>query len=142
MCVCVCNAHTSDVAGGCSEVVLSPTQDSFFQSHMYANFGDLGAAVKGMLEEFSSERKTHENISSIGTDSGAVARGERCVCTDAVRERSYYVRGCDPCVGLARAEDMQRFVASYPAFRQKNNIVSKHVAIVSELARLVEKQSA
>jgi hypothetical protein len=36
---------------------------------------------------------------------------------------------------------MQRFVASYPAFRQKNNIVSKHVALVSELARLVEAQS-
>jgi hypothetical protein len=43
---------------------------------------------------------------------------------------------------LFPTEDMQRFVASYPAFRQKNNIVSKHVAIVSELARLVERQSA
>jgi hypothetical protein len=41
---------------------------------------------------------------------------------------------------MCAAEDMQRFVASYPAFRQKNNIVSKHVAIVSELARLVERQ--
>ena len=36
---------------------------------------------------------------------------------------------------------MQRFVASYSAFRQKNNIVSKHVALVSELARLVEVHS-
>jgi hypothetical protein len=42
---------------------------------------------------------------------------------------------------VVTAEDMQRFVSSYPAFRQKNNIVSKHVAIVSELARLVDRNS-
>ncbi len=71
-CMCACVLCAPRVVGRvlavlrCSEVVLSPTQDAFFQSHMYANFGDLGAAVKGMLEEFSSERKTHENISSIG----------------------------------------------------------------------------
>lgn len=85
------------------EVVLSTTQDAFFRSHMYANYGDLNAAIKAMLEEYASERKSHENITSI--------------------------------------EDMQRFVGKYPELRAKNNIVSKHVALASELSRIVDRDN-
>lgn len=37
-------------------------------------------------------------------------------------------------------EDMQRFVENYPAFRSQSLNVSKHVALMGELARLVEQQ--
>ena len=92
------------VAPELKEVVLSTTSDAFFRTNMYANYGDLNAAIKAMLEDFASERKQHENITSI--------------------------------------EDMQRFVGKYPELRAKNNIVSKHVAVATELSRLVDRQSA
>ena len=82
------------------EVVLSCTQDEFFSRHRYANFGDLGGAIKGMLDKYQSETKNNEKISTI--------------------------------------EDMQNFVQRYPAFRSQSINVSKHVAIMSELARLVD----
>ena len=47
------------------EVVLSPTQDEFFAKNRFANFGDLGAAVKALLEEYQRYAKKNENINSI-----------------------------------------------------------------------------
>lgn len=47
------------------EVVLSAEQDTFFAANMYANMGDLGEAVKELLESYQSERSTHENIASV-----------------------------------------------------------------------------
>jgi len=80
------------------EVVLS--DDAFFTSHKYSNFGDLGAAVKTLLDDYQKQTKMNENISSI--------------------------------------EDMQAFMERYPAFRSKSLNVSKHVAMISELSRLVD----
>jgi vacuolar protein sorting-associated protein 45 len=82
------------------EVVLSCTQDAFFAKNRYANFGDLGAAVKELLDDYQRSCKLNENISSI--------------------------------------EDMQAFMERYPAFRSRSLNVSKHVAIMSELARLTD----
>jgi len=83
------------------EVVLSSTQDTFFARHRYANFGDLGEAIKAMLVDYQKKSKMNENIQSI--------------------------------------EDMQAFMERYPAFRSQAINVSKHVAIMSELARLTDK---
>ena len=83
------------------EVVLSITSDDFFARNRYANFGDLGTAVKQLLDEYQSKAKMNDNISSI--------------------------------------EDMQKFMERYPAFRSQSINVSKHVAIMSELARLTDK---
>lgn len=47
------------------EVVLSATQDDFFRRHRYANFGDLGVAVKQLLDEYQKASKKNENINSI-----------------------------------------------------------------------------
>jgi len=47
------------------EIVLSPTQDEFFARNRYANFGDLGSAVKQLLEDYQRSTKKTENISSI-----------------------------------------------------------------------------
>ena len=53
------------IAKELEEVVLSPTQDAFFATNRHANFGDLGAAVKSLLEEYQRYAKKNENISSI-----------------------------------------------------------------------------
>jgi vacuolar protein sorting-associated protein 45 len=47
------------------EVVLSCTQDSFFARHRYSNFGDLGSAVKELLDAYQKDMKSNEKISSI-----------------------------------------------------------------------------
>ena len=49
------------------EVVLSSTQDAFFAKNRYANFGELGSAIKEMLDEYQRNSKTNapENLTSI-----------------------------------------------------------------------------
>ena len=49
------------------EVVLNADYDVFYKDNMYANFGDLGIAVKEMLETYSKTHKGHAEVSSIGT---------------------------------------------------------------------------
>lgn len=39
------------------EAVLSPSQDPFFAANMYANFGDVGMAVKGLVDAVSRETR-------------------------------------------------------------------------------------
>jgi vacuolar protein sorting-associated protein 45 len=82
------------------EVVISATQDPFFASQRFANFGDLGGAVKELLDEYQKNAKMNENIASL--------------------------------------EDMQAFMERYPAFRSHALNVSKHVALMGELARLTD----
>ncbi|GLE00104.1 hypothetical protein PINS_up008831 [Pythium insidiosum] len=48
-----------------TELVLSVSSDSFFEKQMYANFGDLGMAVKKLVDEYQAKTQTHENIVSI-----------------------------------------------------------------------------
>jgi vacuolar protein sorting-associated protein 45 len=81
------------------EVVLHNT-DAFYATHQHANFGDLGTAVKALLDDYQHQTKMNEHISNI--------------------------------------EDMQSFLDRYPAFRSKSLNVSKHVALISELSKLVE----
>ncbi|KAG0249964.1 vacuolar protein sorting-associated protein 45, partial [Actinomortierella ambigua] len=47
------------------EVVLSSDQDPFFQRNMFLNFGDLGANIKGYVDEYQSKTKSNMNIESI-----------------------------------------------------------------------------
>ena len=84
------------------EVVLSPTQDEFFRKNRHANFGELGEAIKNLLDDFQKQQTQHrrENLNSI--------------------------------------EDMQAFMEKFPQFRTQSHNVSKHVAIMGELARLVD----
>ena len=46
------------------QAVLSVTQDEFFREHKDSNFGDLAAAVKTTLDEYSSSRG--EAVTSAG----------------------------------------------------------------------------
>lgn len=65
------------VAKDLEEVVMSPSHDEFYRNHMYANYGDIGEAVKGMLDEYSASHKIHESISSIGEYEQAKQTSER-----------------------------------------------------------------
>lgn len=47
------------------EVVVSCTQDEFFAKNRYANFGDLGTAVKNLLDDYQKASKKNENLTSI-----------------------------------------------------------------------------
>ena len=47
------------------EVVLSCEQDAFFKDTMYMDFGELGEAVKGLLEQYQQQSKGNESIQSL-----------------------------------------------------------------------------
>jgi len=47
------------------EVVLSCEQDAFFKDTMYLDFGDLGEAVKNLLEQYQEQSKGNESIQSL-----------------------------------------------------------------------------
>jgi len=47
------------------EAVLSCEQDSFFKDTMYMDFGELGEAVKNLLEQYQQQSKGNESIKSL-----------------------------------------------------------------------------
>lgn len=47
------------------ELVLSSQQDAFFKANMYENFGDLGANIKKLVDEFQLKAKSNQNIQSL-----------------------------------------------------------------------------
>eukprot|EP00753_Platysulcus_tardus_P006118 PLAT13992.4.p1 GENE.PLAT13992.4~~PLAT13992.4.p1 ORF type:complete len:593 (-),score=309.18 PLAT13992.4:232-1920(-) len=93
-------SHVPGIRSELRDVVLTPGEDDFFTTHMYSNFGELGVAVRRLLEGYKKEKALHTDISTV--------------------------------------EDMQRFVEAYPEFKKQSSNVSKHVALVGELARLVD----
>lgn len=88
------------------EVVLSSTNDDFFATHRYANFGELGSAVNDLVASFAAETKSTSTKLNTGE--------------------------------IRSIKDIEAFVERYPAYRQESANVAKHVAISSELSRLVE----
>jgi vacuolar protein sorting-associated protein 45 len=95
-------ARIDDGAGGQKQdIVVSSASDGFFKKTMYSNYGDLGSAVKKLVDDFQAVSKLNKQIDSI--------------------------------------EDMQRFVESFPEFRQQSGNVSKHVSLMSELSRVISE---
>lgn len=47
------------------QVVLSAEQDPFFKENMYKNFGDLGIAVKDLVDKFQEKAQLHQHVNSI-----------------------------------------------------------------------------
>lgn len=47
------------------EIVLSQDQDAFFNESMYLNFGDLGAAVRDYVQQYSVRSKTSEQLETV-----------------------------------------------------------------------------
>lgn len=48
-----------------AQVVLSSTQDDFFARNRFSNFGDLGVAVKTLMDDYQKATQLNENINSI-----------------------------------------------------------------------------
>ncbi|KAL4433463.1 hypothetical protein ABPG77_010316 [Micractinium sp. CCAP 211/92] len=57
--------HVPGVKPEFAEAVLSAQQDPFFRANMYANFGDLGMAVKGLVDSASSEQRSARDFQTI-----------------------------------------------------------------------------
>ena len=57
---------------------------------------------------------------------------------DLLRDYQAKTRGMDDVTNLRSIEEMQEFMERYPELRSRGHAVSKHVAIMGELARLVE----
>ncbi|EIE27427.1 SM/Sec1-family protein [Coccomyxa subellipsoidea C-169] len=57
--------HVPGVKKDFQEIVLSARQDEFYRKHMYANFGDIGAAVKDLVDEFQKQSTSSRNINTI-----------------------------------------------------------------------------
>jgi hypothetical protein len=93
-------SRVPDVRPDLKEIVMSVTQDTFFDEHALSNFGDVGKATIKYLEEYQEKTKNTAKVESI--------------------------------------QEMQRFVDQYPEFRKMTGNVSKHVAVVHELSRLVD----
>jgi len=47
------------------EIVLAQDQDAFFNESMYLNFGDLGAAVREYVQQYSMRTKTSEQLETV-----------------------------------------------------------------------------
>ncbi|BEI85897.1 hypothetical protein CcaverHIS002_0601840 [Cutaneotrichosporon cavernicola] len=91
------------------DLVLSTSSDSFFEKNLFSNFGDLGAAVSQYVTDYSARS------SSMGA--GAASSSSR----------------------IETVADMKRFVEEYPEFRRLGGNVTKHVTLVGELSRIIER---
>ncbi len=64
-------------------MVLSSHQDAFFKSNMFENFGDLGANIKKLVDEFQQKAQSNQNIQSLGQCSLVYVRSPLpALCTD------------------------------------------------------------
>ncbi|KAK9815570.1 hypothetical protein WJX72_006038 [[Myrmecia] bisecta] len=57
--------HVAGVKKDFQEAVLAARQDEFYRKHMYANFGDIGTAVKELVDEFQKHTTHTKNISTV-----------------------------------------------------------------------------
>lgn len=101
-------SNAPDIKDDLREIVISPEQDSFFSKNLYNNFGDLGANVKSYVSDYQSK--------SFSTGPGGDGKKNR----------------------IETIGDMKKFVEEYPEFRKLGGNVSKHVALIGELSRIVE----
>jgi vacuolar protein sorting-associated protein 45 len=91
------------IAKDLEEVVLSSSDDEFYNKHKFSNFGELGEAIQQLLRDYQTQSAQHTTLQNFST-----------------------------------VADMQQFMDKYPELRTKSHVVSKHVAIMGELARLVQ----
>lgn len=91
------------------DLVLSASSDPFFSQHLFANFGDLGAAVSQYVTDYSTKSST--------MGAGAASTSSR----------------------IETVADMKRFVEEYPEFQRLGGNVTKHVTLVGELSRIIER---
>jgi len=92
-------ANAPGIKEDLKEVVLSLDHDAFYRENLYKNFGDLGASIKDLVDQYQDKANTNANIQTI--------------------------------------DDMKQFIVNYPNFLSFSKTVSKHVALMDELSRIV-----
>lgn len=65
VCSPFCIVRAVQVKKDFQEAVLSYRQDEFFRKNMYANFGDIGSAVKELVDEFQKQTSNTKRINTI-----------------------------------------------------------------------------
>lgn len=58
-------SRVPDIRPDLKEIVMSVTQDTFFDEHALSNFGDVGKATIKYLEEYQEKTKNTANVESI-----------------------------------------------------------------------------
>jgi vacuolar protein sorting-associated protein 45 len=110
-----------DIPKELEEVVLSIQDDAFYEQHQFSNFGVLGEAIQQLLREYQQQTAHHTSTLRLKTPNDTSSNSNS-----------------NNNENLATVADMQQFMEKYPELRTKSHVVSKHVAIMSELARLVQ----
>ncbi|WVW83283.1 hypothetical protein I302_105302 [Kwoniella bestiolae CBS 10118] len=93
------------------DLVLSTSSDPFYSQNLFANFGDLGASISSYVTEYQQRN------SSINPSSSSSNSANR----------------------IETVADMKRFIEEYPEFKKLSGNVTKHVTLVGELSKIVER---
>ena len=125
-----------------NHITLSADSDHFYKGSMWLNFGDLGQSIKDLVSDF--QRKVRTAPPAPPPPHASHLRLTHRSCRSLVAEaHSLCVRlswQTKNHTKLDSIEAMQRFVDHYPEFRSLSGTVSKHVAVVSEMSRMVEQR--
>lgn len=49
----------------CLQAVLSPLHDNFYANNLYSNFGEIGANIKTLIDDFQQRAKSNQKLESI-----------------------------------------------------------------------------
>ncbi|WWC61283.1 uncharacterized protein I303_103864 [Kwoniella dejecticola CBS 10117] len=93
------------------DLVLSTSSDPFFSQNLFANFGDLGASISQYVTEY---QQRNSSLNPGSKDKGSANR-------------------------IETVADMKRFIEEYPEFKKLSGNVTKHVTLVGELSKIVER---
>ncbi|VEL18464.1 unnamed protein product, partial [Protopolystoma xenopodis] len=93
------------VRDGLNEITLSREFDEFYRDNQFSGFGEIGSAIKRLVESFqaTSQLVDTKSVESI--------------------------------------QDLKNFLENYPSFRKASGTVETHVALVSELSRIVKEHA-
>jgi vacuolar protein sorting-associated protein 45 len=112
---------------------------------MYENFGDLGANIKKLVDEFQQKAKSNQNIQSLGQSLESTVCNILCnvvheIIVCYLWNLSVSCTTIWHSIGWNDAEDMVKFVENYPEYRKQHGNVSKHVTMMTELSRIVDER--
>ncbi|KAK6902765.1 hypothetical protein I203_108024 [Kwoniella mangroviensis CBS 8507] len=93
------------------DLVLSTSSDPFYSQNLFANFGDLGASISSYVTEYQQRNSTLNPGTSAANSSNRIET----------------------------VADMKRFIEEYPEFKKLSGNVTKHVTLVGELSKIVER---
>ncbi|XP_062516696.1 vacuolar protein sorting-associated protein 45-like [Corticium candelabrum] len=117
------------------EVVLSSEQDEFYQANMYANFGEIGAAIKTLVDQFQDKQKSQAQIETIADMKAFVEN------YPAFRKMSGTVSKHVAVVGELSKKVMERHLMEVSELEQQLACQSDHSGALQRLKQLLAKEN-